>query len=222
VIVRVIVRLLVHLRITSGTTRTGIAAVRALDPRPFRVRISSYGKYGTPLDRMDSRSSRATRAVPSSILGRCANADRSRHVMPHIHHAHRETSQVCITLLDAEFSGLPNSPARVSAPSPCLQYWHCLTVRFVEPINAQYVLARMAATTPDAQSTSVTKLCIMPFLLIEFLYLGDTNGTYVGPIPSCHTHFPISRVLQQIPPPHLPHTRGKIGSTQGFHVVRWV
>jgi hypothetical protein len=50
VIVRVIVRLLVHLRTTSGTTRTGIAAVRALDPRPFRVKTSSYGKYGTPLD----------------------------------------------------------------------------------------------------------------------------------------------------------------------------
>jgi hypothetical protein len=46
----VIVGLLVHLATTSGTTWTGIAAVRALDHRPFRVKFSSYGKNGTPLD----------------------------------------------------------------------------------------------------------------------------------------------------------------------------
>jgi hypothetical protein len=94
VIARVIVGLLLHLGTSSGTTRTGIDAVRELDLRLFRVEISSHGskeRLSTDGHEIVVEMRANLCRQPSSDLGRCANAKLLHHVMPHIHHAHCKT-----------------------------------------------------------------------------------------------------------------------------------
>jgi len=80
----------------------------------------------------------------------------------------------------------------------CTQYRPLPHVRSVGPINAQYVLAQMAATTHDAQthlnhqfSWETHPLCSSP--LFRLYRRGATSGQFRHAIPTFHFHGPSSR-----------------------------